>query len=286
MAKRYGSFLAHQSDRTFQRAYFPSGITSNCKKNGHEEKLVLLLCLIILVSSEGPDLDLLLDGKVAPATGRGNGSSNSEPGKRSKQFIEVISQLLFIENFLKQRSLTRSEIIDFGIFIKGFLQRYAAAVNRVDGNGMKFIKFHLPTHASRDMLRYGPPMSFDSSTGESNHKEIKRPARQTQRNTKTFEQQTSVRLSDNLVLDRAFRQISEESGTARSGVPYRRGARYFVTANGMFDNNASTPTVPVVAVWPNSVLLERITSLICNSIIPHLQVGACVYLFTQFARIQ
>jgi hypothetical protein len=37
-AKMYGRLLAHQSNREFDRSYFPSGITTNAKKNGHEEK--------------------------------------------------------------------------------------------------------------------------------------------------------------------------------------------------------------------------------------------------------
>ena len=113
---------------------------------------------------------------------------------------------MFIENFIKQSSLTLKEIHDFKVFIIAFLNNYSIAVNRVDGAGMNFVKFHLPIHAADDMLRFGPPKSFDSSTGESNHKEIKGPSRQTQRNTKTFEQQTSSRVAENLLIDCAVRR--------------------------------------------------------------------------------
>jgi hypothetical protein len=65
-AKKYGRILAHQSNREFDRSYFPSGITTNAKKNGHEEKCVVLLCLLILVSKKGVDfLEHQFDGETA-----------------------------------------------------------------------------------------------------------------------------------------------------------------------------------------------------------------------------
>ena len=85
------------------------------------------------------------------------------------------------------------EIFDFQEFVPEFLDKYTTSVNWVDGAGMNFIKFHLPTHAADDMLRFGPPMSFDSSTVESNnHKQIKGSARQTQRNKKRLNSKLPV----------------------------------------------------------------------------------------------
>ena len=195
LAKLYGRCLQHQSDRSFNRSYFSQGVVSNCKKNGNEEHLlVLLLCHIILVSAKGSYFDEALDG-----------GSNQVSGQRTGQFIEQISQLLLIENFIQQSSFTLKEILDFKVFMIAFLKNYSIAVDRVDGAGMNFVKFHLPIHAAEDMLRFGPPKSFDSSTGESNHKEIKGPSRQTQRNTKTFEQQTAYRVAENLLIDCAVR---------------------------------------------------------------------------------
>jgi hypothetical protein len=126
-------------------------------------------------------------------------------------------------------------------------------------------------------------MSFDSSTGESNHKEMKRPARQTQRNTKTFEQQTSGRLSENLLLDRAFRQIQPlPIISPNSNCHFLRGASYYVTANGMFVNNQGSAKSPCPASWPDRTLMDRITQLITTCIIPHLQAEARVQLYTTY----
>ena len=287
LAKRYGRFLTHQSDRSFIRSFFPSGITSNCKKNGHEEHLVLLLCHIILVSSKGREFEDALDGSLRKHNSHGDNPDSA--AHRAAQFIELISQLLYIENFIKQRSFSRVEILDFQEFVPEFLDKYATAVNRVDGAGMNFIKFHLPTHAANDMLRFGPPMSFDSSTGESNHKQIKGSARQTQRNTKTFEQQTAGRVVDNLLIERAYRQLCPPSSLVSdnslpeqlvSAAPYLTGATYHVSDKGLFRNKKQSSSTKN----PDQLLMGQITEFLTRHILPNLRKGARVQLFTQYKK--
>jgi hypothetical protein len=56
--ERYiGRMLAHQSDREYHRDYFPDGVSSNTKKQGHEQQNVLLLILLYLCSDEGAELE-------------------------------------------------------------------------------------------------------------------------------------------------------------------------------------------------------------------------------------
>jgi hypothetical protein len=52
-AKYIGRMLSHQSDREFHCAYFCNGISTNTKKQGHEQLSVLLLLLLYLCSDEG-----------------------------------------------------------------------------------------------------------------------------------------------------------------------------------------------------------------------------------------
>jgi hypothetical protein len=47
-------------------------------------------------------------------------------------------------------------------------------------------------------------MSWDSSTGESNHKEMKDPSRHTQQNTTNFDLQTAKRFAENTAITLAI----------------------------------------------------------------------------------
>ena len=273
IAKEYGKCLRHQSDREFNRAYFPTGITTNCKKNGSEERCVLMLCLIIFLSHKGPDFDELLDGKTKLKK-----NEEEQGNKRSSANIEIISQLLLMEHFLKTRSISAAVLSLYERYVPYFLGYYKTVVARATGLGLKLIKFHLPVHSANDMSRFGPAMSWDSSTGESNHKEIKEPARHTQRNTRAFEQQTAVRHHEDLAIDRAHRHLhppmsqigasTEVAGTAKSNV--FRGAKYYVDEKKvMFNSQAKwSRKKPTVAVWTDSQLQNRVLDLIVNHILP------------------
>ena len=275
MAKEYGKCLRHQSDREFNRAYFPTGITTNCKKNGSEERCVLMLCLIIFLSHKGAEFDGLLDGKRV----KKDSTEEQQGNKRSSAIIEMISQLLLMENFLKAKSITVAVLALYERYVPCFLGYYKTVVARQTGLGLKIIKFHLPLHSADDMARFGPAMSWDSSTGESNHKDIKEPARHTQRNTREFEKQTAVRHQEDLAIDRAHRQLHPPlsqigakgvlvTGTTRPHV--LRGANYYVDDQCvMFNSQASSGRKePTVAVWPDSRLQSRVLDLIVEHILP------------------
>jgi hypothetical protein len=92
-AKIYGRKLSHQSDRQFNRAYFPSGISSNAKKNGHEEQCVLLLTLIIFVSKMGSTFDTAID--LLP----NRKSAEQRVTQRSTAFVDMLSKTLLIHHF-------------------------------------------------------------------------------------------------------------------------------------------------------------------------------------------
>ena len=137
-SKAYGHMLAHQSDREYCRAFFPSGITPGAKKFGHEERCVLLLSILILCSSDGEFFDKKM------------GSSQASID------ILVFSLLLLIEKFFRSPEIQKGEIALVQEFIHIFLALFKQAVNRQVGMGMKFVKFHLLLHLSYDLIRFGP----------------------------------------------------------------------------------------------------------------------------------
>ena len=303
-AKQYGRILAHQSNREFDRSYFPSGITTNAKKNGHEEKCVILLCLLILVSKKGADFFLeQFDGEKAVSPEKG------ERLARSRLFIELLTNLLLMENFLKSKQYTKRQMKLYEVYLPLFMESYKLAVRRVIGMAMKFIKFHLPMHSYDDIRRFGPPMSWDSSTGESNHKEMKDPGRHTQQNTINFDMQTAKRFAENAAITRAiYREHPPPSllnniitvapvstpnpppallNNIINAVPVSKhtmaytGFNYVVTHAGMLQKNPLSRTKPwVPAIWPDRALQLRVLQLILTTVLPHVPSGS-VSVFTE-----
>ena len=197
LAQLYGSLLCHQSDREYDRAYFVAGISKSTKKNGHEERCVLLLCLIILCSNDGKSFDKQM------GTGR------------CSLYVLVITLLLLLENFFRSHEILKEDISNMKHFMPIFLSLYKKAVARVKGMGMNFVKFHLLLHLSTDLLKFGPSSSTDSSAGESMHKDYKDDARRTQKNIKTLDHQTARNHCHSNAIDRAIREVTPPQNIAR-----------------------------------------------------------------------
>ena len=64
-------------------------------------------------------------------------------------------------------------------------------VNREEGNGLKIPKMHKLLHICRDILRHEPPMNYDTSPTESNHRPMKALSHNTQKIKSRFEFQTT-----------------------------------------------------------------------------------------------
>ena len=77
------------------------------------------------------------------------------------------------------------------------------------GMKMNIVKFHLLLHVSNDILRFGPATSYDSSSGESMHKDYKDCARRSQKNTQSLDMQTARNHSFSLAIGRAGRELCQ-----------------------------------------------------------------------------
>lgn len=252
----------------------------------------MLLMLIIFCSSTGRSYDEMFDGP--PKSNHLVSDSEEEddlPCSVSNGYIELLTNLLLVENFLKAREVSRGQIDMYNDYIRLFLRSYKQVVNRETGMGMKIIKFHLPLHGADDMERFGPSMSFDGSNGESGHIPMKQAARSTQQNSLTFDAQTARQHSQNLMIDRAHRflhpppsLLPDESLQSR-GVAQPctfRGFSYYVSKEGMFVHQAYTKKrkEPVPALWPDEALQKRVVTLITNCVLPFVATGS-VMLFTE-----
>jgi len=198
LAKNYGRRLCHQSDRTFNRAFFCNGITSEAKKNGHEERCVMLLCLLIFCSKTGAEF---FDEKMDES--------------RLSGHIHLIEMMLLLEHFMRSPTMPRTQVAMLPKFIPEMLRWYKTIVNRTKGMGMNFVKFHMILHLHDDILRAGPSCSFDGSLGESFHVDTKTAGRQTQQNVETFEEQTAVKEKRQTDLRRGFREMNSSPSDVR-----------------------------------------------------------------------
>jgi len=190
-AKQYGKLLVHQSDREYQRAYFKDGITAVACKQGHEERMVLVLYLIIFSGS--------LFTTFRDAFG-------SE--ERLSLYVLVMSHLLMIEDFMKKDTVQREEVLRLGKYMPHFMKMFKRATDRSEGMGMDIIKFHLLTHLAEDIIRFGPSTGYDSSFCESMHKAFKKDARRTQRrNNDSFQFQTATRGCERIAIACGMRSI-------------------------------------------------------------------------------
>ena len=251
-AKILGHSLRHQSTTDYKDAVFPGGITQNAKKNGHEERNVVLILLLIFCSKQGEDL---IERKFEKT--------------RLANFILVESLLLLIENFYRTPCFSKSFAHALRNFMPSFLEYYAAALNRQAGMKMNFVKFHLPLHYADDLLRYGPSPSVDSSPGEGNHKTYKSDAERTQRSVSTFEEQVAERRHEGLVLGRARQDMQVENSSCALNMDEEAvaplGRHFIVNHNSaMMDQRGKMHTV---AQWRDSVLMKEVTEYLQEHIL-------------------
>ena len=190
-AKQYGQCLVHQSDREYHRAYFKDGISSTASKQGHEERMVLLLFLIIFSSS------------MFPKFKKEFGSE-----KRLSLYVLVLSHMFMLEDLMKKDSIARADVELLQKYIPNFLDLFKRATDREEGMGMNIIKFHLLTHLAEDIIRFGPSTGYDSSFCESMHKMYKLDAHRTQKRTDdSFQYQTAKRSCERIAIACGMRAI-------------------------------------------------------------------------------
>lgn len=241
------------------------------------------------MSEQGEAYDKAIDGVVKKTRKKIGDDETDEgtPDLRSTSFVVMLTSLLLVENYLKTRATTKAVIALFASYMPLFLHFYKNVVSRTIGMAMKISKFHLAGHHPRDIERFGPAHSWDSSNGESNHIGFKDAARHTQRNTRQLDQQTAVRHHESSVIDRAYRHLHRAEFTEvevnfSTNLSTLKGCAYYVTNQGMFMRMPTNQEKkgPVQADWPNVELCRRVEEFVGNNILPNVE-GGIVELFTQ-----
>jgi hypothetical protein len=155
------------------------------------------------------------------------------------------------------------------------LALFKRVVDRQSATGFKLLKFHLCSHFADDIMKWGPPSAYNSSTGESNHKMLKRRSRKTQRQQHLIEEQTGVRYIEHLSLqqslincvDNGFQYSMADSGCNDQDDETRfSGYSYYLNQEGIFQ--VSKKAIHEKAVWFDPVLQDEIYELLSETVLP------------------
>jgi hypothetical protein len=186
-----------------------------------------------------------------------------------------------VEEFLKQGSFLKQDVQHFKKWFPGALLLFKRVVDRQTQVQLKLLKFHLCTHFADDILKWGLPSAYNSSTGESNHKMLKRRSQKTQRQQNLIEEQTGVRYIEHIALqqslncciNKGFDHSSIQEGghlnSNSSRVDGFSGYSYYMTKDGIFE--VSGKKKHEFAGWYNrSIIDAEIFDLLDQHVLPNL----------------
>jgi hypothetical protein len=194
-ARRIGLALTHQSDRNLPRTYFPNGITGGTKLAGHEMSGVLLV-LLISCNMELSKAHIL--------------TSRTFKEDHLRGWIHLLELLLTYRWWLKLEQVSLEECRNSLRATKHLLRKYKQVVKRKHGMKENKIKYHISLHTPSNQEEFGVTSNVDSGPMESNHKtNAKRPCNRTQRRAITFEQQTSHRYVEDVIVDFAHERMRQ-----------------------------------------------------------------------------
>lgn len=196
LAKQYGKFFRHQSDRNKPRTNFAKGIKKG-KLMAREYTGLLLILLAVLRSTAGREA--MLDSR----------NRNFSEEEDVQEWVMLIERLLGWECWLRQKKMSVKEVKRSRRKHQYILALFKKIANRLEGMGLRLMKFHVVLHMYQDILWFGPPDVVDTGSNESHHKSSKTAAKQTQKNARRFDFQTATRLTDNLAIELALCEINE-----------------------------------------------------------------------------
>jgi hypothetical protein len=196
LAVMYGSLFARQSDRNKPRTKFGKGILKG-KLMAKEFTGVLLVMAAILRSTAGRAI-------LKSARKR-----NYKEEWLIRDWTLLVETLLQWEAYLNLPQMEKKHLQRLKRKHKFLMYLLKKVGNRTEGMGFKVMKFHAILHLAFDILMFCVPMVVDTGSNESHHKTTKVAAKLTQKDIKTFEQQTSNRMDDFHVLDLAMEELDE-----------------------------------------------------------------------------
>jgi hypothetical protein len=124
-----------------------------------------------------------------------------------RDWSQLVETMLQWERWLRSTSMEKKHVREAKVKHRYIMYLMKKVAKRVAGMQLKLTKFHGVVHMADDILNFGVPMEVDTGSNESGHKATKTAARLTQKNEKTFDLQTAIRLEEVHLLDLAMLEI-------------------------------------------------------------------------------
>ena len=211
----------NQSDRSFPKATYTSGICSTAKMKGKEKFASLFYLSLYLSTTISKDVY--------------KGLNKSVQRNKLLKWRDLFDKTLFLHDWLMQEEHSIIDVGEKAIKIKEYFKLYKTIVKREEGNGLKIPKMHELLHVCRDILRHGPPMNYDTCPTESNHRPMKALSHNTQRIKSRFEFQTASRLYEENIITTSFEKSVKDIrsmhkiSSSHSKIDKKSSHKYFVT---------------------------------------------------------
>jgi hypothetical protein len=191
MAMLYGLHFKRQSERDMPKCSFTGGIREG-KLNAKEYRGILLVMAAVFRSAKGRS-NLRKHKAFTP--------------QKIQDWLELLEIILVWEAFLCQPTMTTAHVSKLSFKNRLLMWMIKKTACRKTGMGLKLMKFHAITHLASDIFLFGVPMEVDTGANESGHKETKKAARTTQKNEKTFDLQTAIRLDQFRTCELAIEEL-------------------------------------------------------------------------------
>jgi len=300
----WGILLQNQSCRDLPRTNFTVGALSTEKLNAHEYPGLIILYLLLTCSTLGDHWFSDFDAKFKEEAYTRMGYLGNA---RWKKWVLTLDNLCLVVKFLKSDSITKREVDMYRRFIPIYLDDYALALDRQDGNKMDILKIHSGLHIPDNIENLGPAVEWDTNVDEWLHISMgKSSAVRTQKRKIVFEYQCGKQYSDDTAVDSAYDELEhymaccsrkrrklthyprckgrafllrEDHGFCllREGRKLRSVYADDVSFDDSDDGSTSSldsflsgqPPVPLVAKWHDAALQNSIQKFFKKSVFPH-----------------
>ena len=198
---RFGQFMYHYGKRASDRNMPPfktkNGFTNLTRQKG-SDRLGICLLLLIMMVSDFQQKEMISGARYAPSI------------VDRRNYTIIFHKLLCLAEWLNEDEINKDSLDDIHIKIKQLMLLIKRTAKREKDKTWKLCKFHEMLHIVRDVRLFGPATGYDGRPGESNHKDTKQQARRTQRRLNVFEEQTSSRIYESLVIRRGSSHLINE----------------------------------------------------------------------------
>ena len=117
-------------------------------------------------------------------------------------YMHLMEMMLCLDCWMKSGPKLLSTVDEYEHSFRKLMVLYRKLVDRTEGLGLKTTKFHQISHIVRYIKRYGNPQNVNTARPENGHiKNVKNPARLTQRRPSTLSVQTASKCYEKYLID-------------------------------------------------------------------------------------